>query len=157
MEYPIKVQDINLSTEFYDEVMPLIKKSKEYLSSHKWCRSIKQCWLFVNLGYALNIYLYQIENEQSPEDDLIWIMTGDLPSIYLDTFGVKTTKEVIENYIDLANDWIEHAEVVQSLDECFPFDIDISTESIESFKKRIKLLSENILQNISDIGYDVIF
>ena len=104
----------------------------------------------------INIFLYEIENEQSSEDNFIWIMVGDLPAIYLDTYSVKTTKQVIENYIDLADDWIHHAESDQSLNDCFPFDTNTSIENINMLKKRIQLLRDNIFPNIPDIGYDVV-
>ena len=156
MEYPIKIDNINSSLEFSDEITSLIEESKKYLTSYKWCRSIKQGWLFTNIGYAINIFLYEIENEQSPDDNFIWTMVGDLPAIYLDTYSVKNTKQVIENYIGLADDWIHHVESDQSTDDCFPFQANTSNESINMFKKRIQLLRDNILPNITDIGYDAV-
>jgi hypothetical protein len=156
MEYPIKIDNINSSLEFSDEITSLIEESKKYLTSYKWCRSIKQGWLFTNIGYAINIFLYEIENEQSPDDNFIWTMVGDLPAIYLDTYSVKTTKQVIENYIGLADDWIHNVESDQSIDDCFPFQANTPSESINMFKKRIQLLRDNILPNISAIGYDVV-
>lgn len=156
MVYPVRIENIDSSIEFFDEVTPLLEESKKYLTSHKWCKSIKQGWLFTNIGYAVNIFLYEIENEQSPDDNFIWIMVGDLPAIYLDTYGVETTREVIEGYIDLASDWIHFAESDQYLDNCFPFQINISSESIRMFKERIQLLHDNILPEIADIRYDVV-
>ncbi|HEV8273007.1 MAG TPA: DUF4826 family protein [Chitinophagaceae bacterium] len=150
MKYPIKIENINSSVEFFDEIVPLIKESKEYLGRQKWCKGIHNGWLFTNIGYALNIFLYKIENEQSPEDNLLWVMVGDIPSIYLDTYGIKSTKEVVENYIELANDWIFHAESGQSLDECFPLEAQNSSESIKMLKTRIQFIRDEMLQNISE-------
>jgi len=156
MIYPVKIENIDSSFEYFDEVNLLIEESKKYLSAHVWCRSVKQGWLFTNIGHTINIFLYEIENEQSPDDNFIWTMVGDLPAIYLDTFGVKTTKEVIENYIGLADDWIYHVESDQSIEHCFPFQANTSNESINMLKIRIQLLRDNILPNIKDIGYDVV-
>lgn len=156
MSYPIKISDIDTSVEFSDEVIPLIRKSKEYLSGYKWCKTILEGWLFINIGYAVNIFLYKIENKQSPGDNFLWVLTGDLPSIYLDTYNVKTTTEVVKEYIELADDWIRHVESGRSLDECFPFDVVNPNELIEMFKKRIQLLQDNILPNMLDIRYDVV-
>ena len=156
MKYPIKIENINSSLEFFDEVVPLIKESKDYLHGYKWCKSIQEGWLFINIGYAVNVFLYKIENEQSPEDDLLWVMVGDLPSSFLDTYNVKTTKEVVQTYIDLADDWVAHVESGQSLDECFPFDVTNTNQMVGIFKERVRLLQNSILPNIPDIRYDVV-
>ena len=156
MKYPLRIEDIDPTVEFFDEVVSLIKESKEYLGRQKWCKSIQRGWLFTNIGYAVNIYLYEIENEQSPEDNFLWIMVGDLPPIYLDTYNVKSTKEVIEIYVDLANDWIQHARTGQSLDECFPFEAANSHQLITMLESRTRRLQNEILPNITDISCDVV-
>jgi hypothetical protein len=153
MHYPVKIENISPGLEFYEEVQLLINESKEYLSSYRWCKKIHKGWLFTNIGHAVCIFLYEIENTQSPEDNYLWVMTGDLPAIYLDTYNVKTTKDVIENYIYLVNDWIKHAEAGDSLDECFPFISEVSVSAIEMLKKRSELLTNSILSSIDDLNY----
>ena len=67
-------------------------------------------WIVIyNAGYAVGIFLFEIENTQSKstEDNLIWVNAGDFPPMYLDTFNVSTTKQVVDTYIDLGNMWIE--------------------------------------------------
>jgi hypothetical protein len=156
MTYPIEIRNLNPSLAFFDEVVPLIKESKEYLLSHKWCKSINKGWLFINIGYAVNVFLYNIENEQSPEDDFLWVIVGDLPPIFLDTHNVKSTKEAVQMYVDLADDWVDHVESRQSLDECFPFDVTSTSELVGRFKERVRLLQNSILPNIPDIRYDAV-
>lgn len=156
MKYPLRLEEIEPSLEFFNEVVTLIKESKEYLSRQTWCKVIYQGWLFTNIGYALNIFLYKIENKQSPEDNFLWIVVGDLPPIYLDTYDIKTTKDVIETYIDLVEDWIVHARSGQSLNECFPFEASNSKESVTMLEHRVQLLRNNILPKIINIDRNVV-
>ena len=135
------------------EVQSLLKESREYLEKHSWCKKICKGWLFTNIGFAVCIFLYDIENAQSVEDNLIWVITGDFPPMYLDTYNVKSTKEVIENYIDLATDWISHAESGESLNDCYPLSASTDLNSIELLKKKVALLQQKILPNIDDVNY----
>lgn len=143
------------SLEFFDKVVPLINESKIYLASQKWCGEIYEGWLFTNIGYALCIFLYRIDKLQSSEDNLVWIVVGDIPPAYLDTYNVESTKEVIENYIELVEDWIENAESGNSFEDCFPFKSDTPEESITMLKTRIQLLKNSFLPNIADIRYEI--
>jgi hypothetical protein len=153
MEYPIRIDDISLSIDYYDEVIKLVKESKEYLISQSWCKSVSDGWLFTNLGKVLCIFLYRIDNLQSPEDDLLWVLVGDFPPMYLDTLNVSDTQDVVEVYVDLVNDWIKHVELGESMDDCFPLKSDHSSESIQSLKKRLNLLKNSIAQNIDKIHF----
>lgn len=128
------------SLEFFDKVVPLINESKIYLASQKWCGEIYEGWLFTNIGYALCIFLYRIDKLQSSEDNLVWIVVGDIPPAYLDTYNVESTKEVIENYIELVEDWIENAESGNSFEDCFPFKSDTRKNLLRCSKREFNFL-----------------
>ena len=153
MTYPISIDSITSDVDFFPEVVSLVEESKTYLEKHQWCTKIKQGWLFTNVGRVLCIFLFELENSQSPEDNLIWLIAGDFPPMYLDTYNVSDTKEVIEVYIELANDWIKQVETNQSLDECFPFEAAPSIVSAEILKKRIVLLQKKFLPEITALSY----
>lgn len=157
MIYPISIDSINNSTEFYSEIIPLVEDAKSYLFQHSWCKKISSGWLFTNIGYAVCIFLFEIENAQSKEDNLIWVIVGDFPSMYLDTYNVHSTKEVLETYIELVNEWITTVESKQSLDECYPLNSLQTDESLEMLKKRIGLLENQILSNIDEINFSAVF
>ncbi len=153
MEYPKNIRNIDSSVEFFNEVNLLIEESKKYIESFPWCGKIHNGWLYTNLGYVLCIFLYEIDNLQSPQDNLIWIIVGDMPPMYLDTYNILTTKEVIDAYIQLVSDWIQHIEEGKSLDECFPIQSSSSPQTLLSLKKRIELLRNKILPAINDIQF----
>src|ERR1700761_3304853 len=106
MSYPINYDDISVNTEFYSELAEMHKEAENYLKNFKWCKEIKNCSLYTNIGKVFCIFLFEIDNAASIEDNFLWIIVGDIPPMYLDTFGVKTTGEVIETYVDLAEEWI---------------------------------------------------
>lgn len=155
MKYPIKIENLDSSIEFFDEILPLINESRKYLASHReWCGEIYEGWLFTNIGYVICIFLYKIDNLQSPEDNLVWVVVGDLPPMYLDTYNVISTTEVVQNYIALVKEWVENAESGKSLQDCYPLHADNSKDSISMINKRLSMLSNNILVNIDDIKYE---
>lgn len=155
MNYPVNIKDINPSIEFYSEVTPLVEEATKYLREHPWCKEIYNGWLFTNVGYAINIFLFEIENSQSSEDNLVWVIVGDFPPMYLDTYNVSTTKEVAETYVELVSGWIEKAENNEPLDECYPLDAGTDKVSIELLKRKVEFLEKKVIPNIDELNFDI--
>jgi hypothetical protein len=156
MTYPININRIDISVEFSEEVIFLESEAKKYLLEHEWCEKVVEGWLFTNIGHVLCIFLYHIKNSQSPEDDLIWIMVGDFPPMYLDTFNINSTKEVVDVYIELSEEWISQAESGESIEDCYPLQASTDKESINLLKRKVARLKAEISQNIDDLRFDIV-
>jgi hypothetical protein len=156
LKYPLRLNRIPTSLEFYSEVTSLIEESKQFLSSYSWCYHIKDGWLFTNLGKVLCVFLYEIDNSHSLEDNFLWVVVGDLPPIYLDTYNVLSNRDALEVYVEIVNDWIYHVETNQSLEKCFPLASDHSSESLQKLKKRTDLLQNAILPEIDELSFTMI-
>ncbi|HEY0827064.1 MAG TPA: hypothetical protein VGE40_03135 [Bacilli bacterium] len=152
MEYPIEVRKIDPSIEFYSEVVPLVKEAEDYLQRHSWCKEIRNGWLFINTGFALCIFLFDVET-QNPDDGFTWVMVGDFPPMYSDTYSVPTTKDLLEFYIELANEWITNVESGKSIEDCYPFDASTDKHSVELFKRKLNSLKTIILPHIDELNF----
>jgi hypothetical protein len=101
-------------------------------------------------------FLFEIQNTQSVQDNYLWIIVGDIPPMYLDRFDVPSTKEVVETYIYLVNEWITAVESKESLESVYPLDSSTSEASIQMLKERLKFLQDEILPNIEDLSFEEI-
>ncbi len=151
--YPINFKEITANLEFYEEVLTLHKKAENYLLGFYWCQEIKNCFLYTNIGRVFSIYIFEIVNTASVEDDFLWIIVGDIPSMYLNVFVDDTTIKVIENYIDLAQDWINQIKNGHSVAECYPFNAQPTIELAELLQKKISFMRDSVIQNIDDIPF----
>lgn len=136
MKYPINTKNLTEDVEFYSEVLKMNKEAADYIQSFGWCKNVKDSNLYLNLGSILCIFLFEIDNSASNEDNFLWLMVGDIPPMYLDVFGSKTIKEVLTTYADLATDWITNVE---------------SGEMAEMLKRRVNQIKNSIRPNIEDI------
>ncbi len=155
MNYPIEIRKIDQKLEFYEEVIPLLKRSEDYLRSHSWCKRIDKGWLFNNTGFALCIFLFDVDTGNK-DDGLTWVIVGDFPSMYTDTYSVPTTKDALEYYIELASDWIENVENGLSIEENYPFKVSIQEEMVKLFKKKVNSLKTIILPAIDELSYEIV-
>jgi hypothetical protein len=151
MSYPIKYDDISVKIEFYSELIGMYEEAKNYLKNFRWCKEIKSCNLYTNIGKVFCIFLFEIDNAASKEDDFLWIIVGDIPPMYLDTFGVKSTKGVIETYVDLAEEWINNIKAGEPIDKCYPFNAAPTLEFAELLEKKVSFMKNELMNNIENI------
>jgi len=151
MKYPIKTSSIRPDLEFYTEVVKMQKEADSYISDFAWCLSIVESSLYLNLGEKLCIFLYEINTSSSNGDRYFWVIVGDLPSMYLDVYGTKTTIEVLEDYVFLSKGWVSNVESGLSIDNCYPFDADPTMEMADMLKKRADFIEKTIIPNIDKI------
>jgi hypothetical protein len=156
MKYPVKLSQLSSSLEYYEEVLANAAQAQQYLSEHRWCKQIRNGWIFTNLGHPLCIFVFDVENLQSPEDNLLWVMTGDFPPLYLDTYNVKSTTEVVGIYVRLASKWIEAAEQQLPLDNFYPFDVPRNPEMVALFKQKVDFMREQISVHIDEVSVKAI-
>jgi hypothetical protein len=151
MKYPKRVKDLTHSLDFYPEVIKMHQKACLYINDFAWCREVKDSTLYLNLGSTLCVFLLEIDNAASNEDNFLWIMVGDIPSMYLDVYGAKTTIEVLSRYNALAKDWIFNVEHRLSVNDCYPFDTESTMEMAYMLKKRVDVIEKTIIPNIEEI------
>jgi len=151
MKYPKRVKDLTAALDFYPEVIEMHQKASLYINDFAWCREVKNSILYLNLGSTLCVFLLEIDNSASNEDNFLWIVVGDIPSMYLDVYGAKTTIEVLSRYSALAKDWIFNVEHRLSINHCYPFYTGTTMEMAYMLKKRVDFIEKTIIPNIDEI------
>lgn len=128
-----------------EDVVLLAKEAKQYINDFNWCKSIKRGWFAVGWGDILNVFLLEIESSNSTADNLIWVVNGDLPTVYIDIESAKTKIQVIQCYVDLMEDWISCIYRGGSIEDCYPIGVPPTFEYAQMLNTRIKIIKEEIL------------
>ena len=142
--------EINLDTlteiKEIQSVLGLYYEARNYLESFEWCVSTKKVWYDQEHGIyeKLGVFLFEIEPLNDCVDDFIWIIVGDLPSVYLDK-SVTTGHEALETYCELMQEWADNVKCGRPLDECYPVPGDPTIENAELLNSRIAFLRREFL------------
>jgi hypothetical protein len=151
MAYPVNFKNITSQIDFYREIVDAHRKAENYLLGFKWCAGIKDSFLYYSLGKVFSIFLFEIDNSQSANDNFLWVIVGDIPSMYLDVYGPKSTREVLEDYIRLAEDWITTIQAEKSVDGCFPFNAEPTIELAQLLQIKVSFMKNTLLAHIDDV------
>lgn len=124
----------------------LFEEAKSFLESHKWCKRVLKGWHDENFSILdkIGVFLFKIEPINETVDRHVWIILGDIPTVYLDA-SVKTGKEVLETYCELMSEWADNVLQGRSLEESYPVEAEPTEENAELLKKRVAFIKKELL------------
>ena len=127
-------------------ILSLYYEAKNYIENFDWCISTKKCWYDKDYGIyeKLGLFLFEIKPINDTVDDLIWVIVGDLPSVYLDK-SVTTGKEALQTYCELMQEWVDNVRNGKSLDDCYPVPVDPTRENADLLNSRIFFIQRELL------------
>lgn len=141
----IELDDLSEIEEF-KRILKLHDEAKGYLESFHWCLKTKKGWYDNDHGIyeKVGVFLFEIQPIDNRVDDFIWVIVGDLPSVYLDK-SVKTGKEALEIYCNLMMEWAENVKNGRSVSECYPIPVEPIVENAELLENRIVFIRRELL------------
>ncbi len=127
-------------------ILGLYDEAKEYLEAFDWCISTKNCWLDKDLSVyeIIGVFLFEIEPLNDTVDDFIWVIVGDLPTVYLDK-SVTTGQEALEAYCEIMQEWADNVKNGKSLEECYPVPVDPTMENADLLYSRISFIRKELI------------
>ncbi|WP_316771900.1 hypothetical protein [Pedobacter frigiditerrae] len=127
-------------------VLNLQAKAQKYLENFEWCKSVKNSWCdkAFSIYDKIGVFLFEIEPKTNEVDDFVWIVVGDLPSVYLDK-SIKSGSECLETYCDLMQDWVDNVMKKRSLAESYPIPVEPTMKNAELLMTRISFIREELL------------
>jgi len=138
--------DIEKLTEIdeYKAILELSDKAKEFLEDQNWCVKTIRTWYDIGIYDKIGVFLFQIEPLNDTVDEFIWVITGDLPTVYLDQ-SVLTGREALQTYCELMTDWSENIINGKSVVDCYPVTASATVENAKLLKSRIEFIKEELL------------
>ena len=130
--------------EDFKAILKLHDEAKEFLEDHIWCKKTLKSWYDFGIADKIGIFLFQIEPNNSETDSFIWVIVGDLPSVYLDQ-SVITGQEALKTYCELMTEWSDNILKGNSIDDCYPVTAAATIENAELLTKRINFIKTNLL------------
>ena len=146
---------INIETlteiEEIQAILCLYYDAKNYIEDFDWCVSTKKCWYDKDFGVyeKIGIFLFEIEPLNGNVGDFIWVIVGDLPSVYLDK-SITTGQEALERYCELMEEWADNVKNEKSLEECYPVPSDPTIENAELLNSRIAFVRRELLMKAGE-------
>lgn len=130
----------------YRALLSLYDGAKAYLEEHPWCRDVLQGWHYPEfcIPEKLGVFLLEIEPEDETIGHHVWVINGDLPTVYLDD-SIATAKDALEVYCELMEEWADHVTAGRSIEECYPVEAAPTLENAGLLQQRIAFIRKELV------------
>lgn len=148
----IPIEELHKSAlEDVGELSKLAEEAKSFLSNQKWCKKIIRGWLDRGWGKILGIFYFAIEPvEGSLADSSVWVITGDLPSAYIDISESPNGACALDAYVGAMQEWIDHVRAGKSIDAVIPVNVEPTSQNAKMLQVRLELIDKEILSKFAD-------
>jgi hypothetical protein len=127
----------------------LVEEARAFVESRTWAPPISELLLAFGIGGVIGLFLVRFEHGitsgEGQGDDEIWVVVGDMPSIYFETEDVETRADALSVYCNIAEDWADHVLAGDSLAECYPIPVEPTREHAMMLKSRLATIRRDFI------------
>ena len=138
------VSQVKIKEEEQISFNQLLKEAEDEMNFYNWCKEIKASYVGLFYPGILGVFLFHIEPNRPDVDDLIWVIVGDLPPLYLTTDDCPDAVSVLNVYIDIMSEWASAAVDGSSIDELPPINVPAIPENGLAMFSRLEMLKKFI-------------
>jgi len=127
----------------------LAQDARAFVQSHQWAPPIAELLLAFGIGGIIGLFLVRFESGiisgEGQGDTEIWVVVGDLPSIYFETEDIGTQVEALETYCNIAEDWADRVIAGDDLSDSYPIPVAPTHEHARMLKSRIDTIRRDFI------------
>jgi len=131
------------------EDMEMLKKmsldADDFITSYRWCPAVKEKYFGWGIGLIVAVFLYHFDSLINQTDDWLWVIVGDLPSVYLVTDAATSPMEALEHYCELMEDWANNIMSDNTIDGCYPVSVAPTKEHAKMLLSRTEFIRKEFL------------
>jgi hypothetical protein len=134
------VRDINNPS-----VAEFAKQAELFLRGFRWCRRIVEAELAWASAGILGVFRMRIEPAREDVDDMVWVVTGDLPPAYLAYEPDDTWQDALQGYVGEMQLWVDAAREGETASDLIPVNVAPNSENAGLLESRLTFIRTQLL------------
>ncbi len=124
----------------------MVSRAHRYLESFPWCTTIIDGWFAGGVGGIFAMFLFRIVPSHANVDEWLWVMNGDLPSIYLSFQDAPSVNEAFREYVQGMLRWVTYVRSgnTEAPKDVPPLKIPETLQAADDLQRRIDSLERII-------------
>jgi hypothetical protein len=128
-----------------EELRALADEAHSFITSFRWCRSVREGFLADGVGGIVGIFLLRIESAVVGVDDTLWVVVGDLPSAYLVCDDAPDWPSALRAYVREMRRWVAAVRAGSSLHDIIPVRAEPTREHADMLASRLDCIEEHMI------------
>jgi hypothetical protein len=127
------------------EVAEFAKRAEQFLSGFRWCGQILGAELAWATAGVLGVFRIRISPAEPDVDEIVWVVTGDLPSAYLGYEPEDTWQDALQGYVSEMQLWVDAAKGGESVSDLIPVNVAPTPENAARLEDRLTFIRTRLL------------
>lgn len=123
-------------------------KAVNYAQSFAWCLELHERYFCDGYGGIVALFLFRVTIRGYDGPAWVWIIVGDIPSVYLEFEGFPTPRAALQRYLEGVEEWLDASQAERDSGDIIPIDVPPDPALIEMLRARAKTLRDAILPHI---------
>jgi hypothetical protein len=119
-----------------------------YIRSFRWCIDLHEQYFGDGVGGIVALFLHRVTIRGCQNPEWIWVIVGDIPSVYLEFEGFPSPRAALSRYIEGAEEWLAASPEARESGEIIPIDVPPEPELLDALAGRIKTLRTLVLPHL---------
>ena len=119
--------------------------ARNYISSFSWCPTISAMYLAYGVGGVVAIFLVEFVEKIAGTDDRLWVVVGDLPSAYIVVEPQDSSREALDRYCQVLDNWINEVLTFGDFQNVFPVKAPRTPASAELLRRRLDFVRTQLI------------
>ena len=132
------------------EFQNMLVEAKNEISFYDWCLNIIESYVGIFFTGIVGVFLFKIKSSRDDIDKWVWVIVGDLPSIYITAEESPNAACALDSYIGAMEEWVEAAEKGESVANLVPVNVSATKENARNLKVRLTMLDEMVLSEYKE-------
>jgi len=128
----------------------MLNEARTYLQGQRWCKGIVESYLGLGVGGVVAVFLFRIIPSEKHVDELLWVVVGDLPSLYITTEDAPNAACALDGYIGAMEAWATAVLQKDSLQGLPLVAVDPTPEMAQQLKSRLEFVDREVLSEFKD-------
>lgn len=123
----------------------LLGEARSYLLGQRWCERIVESYFGLGVGGIVAVFLFRIIPSDEHIDEFVWVVVGDLPSLYITTEDAPNPACASDGYIGAMEAWATAVLRKEPLGGLAPVRVDPTPEMAQQLKSRLEFVDREVL------------
>ena len=119
--------------------------ARTFLQTFKWCPPIEDVLLSFGVGKVIALFLVKFASPLPDGTRHLWVVVGDLPSVYMVTDNAPGPRSALEGYCELMQAWIDAVRSGTPLDQVYPVSVAPTAEYADLLERRLDFIRKEII------------
>lgn len=129
------------------ELAAMLQEALEFVTGFRWCKGVQSTYVGFWIDGVIAVFLLAVDNAASPQDDLLWVVVGDVPPAYLVAQdGPENPAQALQEYLELVSQWVDAVKAGASITDLIPVNAPPTVEYAEMLASRVEYLRSEVLQ-----------